>query len=151
MGDHRRSSLAPHTLSAAANPAPLRSAPHVYDDLKEAETLLRAQRAWLKNIYVKPGALSVDRRRGHALSLAEEDSPLSYLDLAAAMVEAADDQGRRYDRRNVSVLKTNRRAKFPIGTPMCILMGVFTPFFLITVSVLASDRTSMGFDCLIHL
>ena len=102
----------------------LRSASHVYADLQAAEALLRAEQAWLPAIYVKPGALSVDRRRGHALSLTEEDSPLSYLDLAAAMVEAADDREGRYDGRNVSVVNTNGRAKFPTGTPLCILMGL---------------------------
>ena len=107
----------------------LRSASHVYNDLKEAEMLLRAQQDWLTTIYIKPGALSVDKQRGHALSLTEEESPLSYLDLAAAMVEAADDQEGRYDMRNVSVVNTNGRAKFPAGTPMCILMGLSRHFF----------------------
>lgn len=108
----------------------LRSASHVYADLKVAEELLRAQHAWLPGvIYVKPGALSVDRRRGHALSLAEEDSPLSYLDLAAAMVEAADDREGRYDGRDVSVVNTNGKAKFPTGTPLCILMGLLRHVF----------------------
>ena len=102
----------------------LRSASNVYADLQAAEALLRAEQAWLPAIYVKPGALSVDRRRGHALSLTEEDSPLSYLDLAAAMVEAADDGEGRYVGRNVSVVNTNGKAKFPIGTPLCILMGL---------------------------
>ena len=107
----------------------LRSASHVYNDLKEAEKLLRAQQSWLTTIFIKPGALSVDKQRGHALSLAEEDSPLSYLDLAAAMVEAVDDREGRYDLRNVSVVNTNGRAKFPAGTPMCILMGLVRHFF----------------------
>ena len=107
----------------------LRSASHVYNDLKETEALLRAQQDWLPNIYVKPGALSVDKRRGHALSFSEEGSPLSYLDLAAAMVEAADDQKGQYDGRSVSVVNTNGRAKFPTGTPMCILMGLIRHVF----------------------
>lgn len=71
----------------------------------------------------------MDRRRGHALSLAEEDSPLSYLDLAAAMVEAADDREGRYDGRDVSVVNTNGKAKFPTGTPLCILMGLLRHVF----------------------
>jgi hypothetical protein len=78
---------------------------------------------------MKPGALSVDKQRGHALSLTEEGSPLSYLDLAAAMVEAVDDPDGRYDMQNVSVVNTNGRAKFPTGTPMCILMGLISHFF----------------------
>lgn len=109
----------------------LRSASHVYQDLRETERILRAQESWLTTVYVKPGALSVDAQRGHRLSLTDQDGPLSYLDLAAAMIEAADDEEGRYDLRNVSVVPTNGPAKFPAGTPMCILMGLlkhYLPF-----------------------
>ncbi|KAI9681080.1 MAG: hypothetical protein M1822_007154 [Bathelium mastoideum] len=107
----------------------LRSASNVYNDLRETEKLLRAEENWLTTIYIKPGALSVDQQRGHALSLTEEESPLSYLDLAAAMLEAVDDQEGRYDMRNVGVINTNGKAKFPAGTPMCILVGLLSHFF----------------------
>lgn len=106
-----------------------RSASHVYRDLEETEVFLRGHEEWLTTIFVKPGALSVDLQRGHALSLTDEDSPLSYLDLAAAMIEAVDDEQGRYDQKNVSVVNTNGRAKFPTGTPMCILMGLLRHFF----------------------
>ncbi|KAK0729554.1 putative NAD-dependent epimerase/dehydratase [Lasiosphaeris hirsuta] len=109
----------------------LRSASHVYRDLEDAEKLLRAQEDWLTTVYVKPGALSVDVQRGHALSFTEQDSPVSYLDLAAAMIEAADDDEGLYDRRNVSVVNTNGKPKFPSGTPWCIVMGLlrhYLPF-----------------------
>lgn len=107
----------------------LRSASNVYNDLRETEKLLRGQGGWLTTIYIKPGALSVDEQRGHALSLTDEESPVSYRDLAAAMIEAADDGDGRYDMQNVSVINTNGRAKFPTGTPMCILMGLLRHFF----------------------
>lgn len=107
----------------------LRSASHVYNDLIETEKLLRAQEDWLTTIFVKPGALSVDIQRGHALSLTDEESPLSYLDLAAAMIEAADDESGSYDMKDVSVINTNGKAKFPTGTPMCIFMGLLRHFF----------------------
>ncbi|KAH6692161.1 NAD-dependent epimerase/dehydratase [Leptodontidium sp. 2 PMI_412] len=107
----------------------LRSASHVYNDLKETEKLLRLQEDWLTTIYIKPGALSVDKQRGHALSFTEEGSPLSYMDLAAAMAEAVDDEEGRYDFRSVSVVNTNGKAKFPAGTPMCILAGLLSHFF----------------------
>ncbi|KAI3318563.1 putative NAD-dependent epimerase/dehydratase [Xylariaceae sp. AK1471] len=105
------------------------SASHVYNDLRETEKLLRAQESWLTTIYIKPGALSVDVRRGHALSLTEEESPVSYLDLAAAMVEAANDQEGRYAMKNVGVVNKNGKAKFPAGTPMCIFLGLLRHFF----------------------
>ncbi|KAF7174535.1 hypothetical protein CNMCM5623_007705 [Aspergillus felis] len=107
----------------------LRSASFVYNDLMATERILRTEAAWLTTIYVKPGALSVDAQRGHALSLTEENSPLSYLDLAAGMIEAVDDPDGRYDMRNVSVVNTNGRARFPWGTPMCILTGLVRHFF----------------------
>lgn len=107
----------------------LRSASQVYNDLIETEKLLRAQEEWLASIFVKPGALSVDIQRGHALSFTDEESPLSYLDLAAAMIEAVDDDSGSYDMRNVSVVGVNGKAKFPTGTPMCILMGLLRHFF----------------------
>nr|UYO77211.1 NAD-dependent epimerase/dehydratase [Trichoderma crystalligenum] len=109
----------------------LYSASFVYQDLIKTESIIRAEAEWLTAIYVKPGALSVDVQRGHALSLTDEDSPLSYLDLAAAMIEAVDDPDGRYDMRSVSVVNTNGRARFPSGTPMCILTGLvrhFLPF-----------------------
>ena len=107
----------------------LRSASHVYRDLEEAEKLLRANADWLTTIYVKPGALSVDKQRGHAISVTEQDGPLSYLDLAAGMIEAADDGEGRYDAMNISVVNTNGKARFPAGTPMCILTGLLRHYF----------------------
>lgn len=107
----------------------LRSASHVYHDLIETEKLLRAQEDWLTTIFIKPGALSVDIQRGHALSLTDEESPLSYLDLAGAMIEAADDEHGSYDMRNISVVNANGKAKLPTGTPMCIFMGLLRHFF----------------------
>ncbi|KAJ9142413.1 putative NAD-dependent epimerase/dehydratase [Pleurostoma richardsiae] len=107
----------------------LRSASHVYEDLRQTEKFLRAQEHWLTTIYVKPGALSVDLQRGHALSFTDENSPLSYLDLSAAMVEAVDDAEGKYDGRTVSVVNTHGRAKFPSGTPLCILTGLLRHFF----------------------
>ena len=105
------------------------SASHVYNDLSKTERILRAQEPRFITIYIKPGALSVDRQRGHALSLTEEDGPLSYLDLAAGMVEAVDDEEGRYDMLNVSIVNANGKAKFPAGTPMCILTGLLRHFF----------------------
>ncbi|KIA75326.1 hypothetical protein HK57_00205 [Aspergillus ustus] len=107
----------------------LRSASHVYADVIEAERVLRAEESWLTSIFMKPGALSVDIQRGHALSLTNEESPVSYLDLAGAMIEAVDDKDGSYDGKNVSVVNVNGKAKFPTGTPMCIAMGLLRHFF----------------------
>jgi hypothetical protein len=107
------------------------SASSVYNDLMETEKLLRAQEDWLTTIYIKPGALTVDEQRGHVLSLTQADNLVTYLDLAAAMVEAANDEEGRYDMRSLGVVNTNGAAKFPPGTPLCILVGLlrhFLPF-----------------------
>ncbi|KAJ2980496.1 hypothetical protein NQ176_g2604 [Zarea fungicola] len=106
-----------------------RSASHVYHDLVETEKLLRAEEDWLTTVFIKPGALSVDEQRGHALSLTDADNPVSYLDLAAAMIEAADDQEGLYDMQNLGVINTNGAATFPSGTPLCILLGLLRHFF----------------------
>lgn len=101
------------------------SASYVYHDLIETEKLLRAEESWLTTIYIKPGALSVDAQRGHSLSLTMSDGPLSYLDLAAGMIEAADSPRGGWDRRNVAVNPVaGGKASFPSGTPMCILLGL---------------------------
>jgi putative NADH-flavin reductase len=107
----------------------LRSASHVYHDLVEAEKLLRAEESWLTTIYVKPGALSVDKKRGYELSLTEQHSPISYLDLAAGMIELADETNGRWDFRNVSVNCTSDKAAFPNGTILCIVTGLLRHFF----------------------
>lgn len=107
----------------------LRSASYVYDDLRKTENFLRTQQSWLTTVYIKPGALSLDIQRGHALSFTDETSPLSYLDLAAGMLEAADDELGIYDGRSVGVMNINGTARFPTGTPMCILMGLLRHYF----------------------
>lgn len=105
------------------------SASNVYSDLRKTEALLRAEEDWVKTVFIKPGALSVDVQRGHGLSFSDTSSPLSYLDLAAGMIEAADDETGRYDTQNVGVVNVNGSAKFPKGTLLCILTGLVRHFF----------------------
>jgi len=109
----------------------LRAASHVYKDLCVAEELLRAQSAWVTTIFIKPAALSVDRQRGHALSLDEADGPLSYLDLAAGMIEAAGDEDGRYDARDVGVVNAagSGKARFPAEGPFRLLVNLLMHFF----------------------
>ncbi|KAL5356057.1 hypothetical protein BJX96DRAFT_185540 [Aspergillus floccosus] len=97
------------------------AASNVYKDLEITERLLREQSDWLQTIFIKPGGLSVDVQRGHKLSFDDQESFISYLDLAAAMIEAADDPDGRYDFRNVGVVNTGGKAKFPRGTPLSAL------------------------------
>ncbi|ROT34554.1 putative NAD-dependent epimerase/dehydratase [Sodiomyces alkalinus F11] len=112
-------------------PIMLTAASHVYRDLRLAEEYLRRQEDWVTTIYIKPGGLSLDIQRGHQLNFDEEESFISYLDLSAAMIEAADDEQGQYDNRNVSVVnkKRGQGAKFPRGTPKCIMVGLCRHFF----------------------
>jgi putative NADH-flavin reductase len=106
-----------------------RAASNVYKDLMVAEQLLRAEKDWLTTIFIKPGGLSVDEPRGHKLDFDEQESFISYFDLAGAMIEAADDPEGLYDMRNVGVVNTGGGAKFPRGTPLCIIVGLLRHFF----------------------
>lgn len=112
-------------------PIMLAAASHVYADLRVTESFLRSQSDWVSTIFIKPAGLSVDVSRGHRLTLDEEESFISYLDLSAGMIEAADDDESRYDGRNVGVVNARRGmgAKFPRGTPMCIMMGLLRHLF----------------------
>ncbi|KAB8227143.1 oxidoreductase tpcG [Aspergillus alliaceus] len=94
------------------------AASHVYEDLRRTEVYLRQQQDLVPMIFVKPGGLALDAQRGHELNLDHDESFVSYLDLAAGMIEAADDQEGKYDMKNVSVVNTNGSAKFPSGTPL---------------------------------
>ena len=111
----------------------LTSASHVYEDLRRTEHFLRSHESWASTIFIKPAGLSMDISRGHRLTLDEEESFISYLDLSAGMIEAAEDNVGRYEGRNVCVVNQKRGAgaKLPRGTPLCILMGLarhFLPF-----------------------
>ena len=108
-------------------PIMLRAGSNVYEDLRVTERFLRAQQEWVSTVFIKPGGLAIDRPRGYRLSLDEEDSFISYLDLAAAMLEAADSDD--YDMKNVSVCNTGGSAAFPRGTPLCIFYGLLRHYF----------------------
>ncbi|KAJ5951538.1 uncharacterized protein N7479_009951 [Penicillium vulpinum] len=107
----------------------LTASKHVYDDLRRTEAFLRDQHDLVTTIFIKPGVLSVDKQRGHCLDLHSEESFVSYLDLAAAMVEAADDPDGRYDMKNVSVKNTNGSARFPLGTVGCLSTSLLRYYF----------------------
>jgi putative NADH-flavin reductase len=123
-------------------PVMLTAASNVYHDLRVAEKLLRAQESWVSTIFIKPGGLSVDIQRGHKLSLDREESFISYLDLAAAMIEAADCSEGIYDMKNVAVVNANGGARFPPGTPLCIFVGLLRHFFPFLHSYLPSTGPS---------
>ncbi|KAI9736907.1 MAG: hypothetical protein M1818_005958 [Claussenomyces sp. TS43310] len=111
------------------HPIMMRAGSFVYDDLRVQEQFLRAQQDWVSTIFIKPGGLAFDKQRGHKLDADKQESFIAYLDLAAAMVEAADDVDDRYDMKNVSVVNTGGSAAFPKGTLLCIIYGLLTHYF----------------------
>jgi putative NADH-flavin reductase len=117
-------------MSVWFRPIMLRAASNVYMDLQRAEDVLRSHDQWIKSIFIKPAGLSPDIARGHRLTFDEEESFVSYSDLANGMIEAADDEEGRYDGRSVGVINKVRGqgAKFPGGTLMCISMGFVRHF-----------------------
>ncbi|KAK4994287.1 hypothetical protein LTR66_005655 [Elasticomyces elasticus] len=76
---------------------------NIYDDLKEAEKFLRSKDSIVTATFVRPGALCSDKQKGHVLSMESAKMPLSFLDLAAGMVEIADADGDRYDMKGVAI------------------------------------------------
>lgn len=100
-----------------------RAESNVYADLSRAREFLCTKEDWLTSIFVMPGAISPDEQRGHALTFDGEDKPISYLDLAAGMIEAADDPTGRYDMRNVGVANTNGSAAFTFEAVVNLTTG----------------------------
>ncbi|KAL3430659.1 Averufin oxidase A [Aspergillus tetrazonus] len=102
---------------------------HLYRDLAAAEAYLRAQSDWLSATFVKPGGLVHDQARGHNVCLDRAQTPLSFLDLAAGMVEVADADDGRYHMRSVSVVPTSRVAIFPWDGVYYTFTGLLFHFF----------------------
>ena len=103
---------------------------NIYDDLREAEKFLRSKESLVSATFIKPGGLTHDEQKGHALSMefASVDVPLSYWDLAAGMVEVADDYGGRYDMQSVSVNPVAKDVAFPWESPLRALRGLLFHF-----------------------
>lgn len=100
---------------------------NVYADLVLAEEYLRLHRSWLNVTFVQPGGLVHDARRGHAISLDREETFLSYLDLAAGMIEVAD-AGELYDWKGVSVVSTADDVKTEWKVPLYMAKGLLWHF-----------------------
>lgn len=115
---------------------------HLYRDLAEAEGFLRRQRDWLSCVFVKPGGLVHDERRGHAISTTTAKTPLSYLDLAAGMVEIAESDVGQYDMKNVSVIPTADNVAFPWAGVYYAFTGLLYHFMPWSYRYLGDYRSS---------
>ena len=95
---------------------------HIYEDLGFAERYLRLHESWLNVIFVQPGGLTTDIQKGHQVSLSECSGFVSYLDLAAGMIELAGTT--EYDWKGVCVMATAKDVKFEKNAPPQALRGL---------------------------
>ena len=86
---------------------------------------MRLHRSWLNATFVHPGGLVHDAQKGHAVNLEKTTSQtfLSYLDLAAGMIEVADAEG-KYDWVGVSILPTSKDVKVEWRVPIFLVAGL---------------------------
>lgn len=103
-----------------------RALSNVYMDLTLAETYLRLHESWLTMTFVQPGALVEDEQKGYKLSLDDCSTFVSYLDLAAGMIEIAETQD--YDGKSVSLKATSKDVKFEPNAPPQIARGLVWHF-----------------------
>jgi putative NADH-flavin reductase len=101
---------------------------YVYTDLQKAEAFLSQHEDWLTITHVMPGGISHDVQRGHKLSATEQQTFISFLDVAAGMVEAADDE--RWDGMHVCVVgSSGQKARLPWEAPVVLGKGLFVYCF----------------------
>jgi putative NADH-flavin reductase len=101
---------------------------NLYKDLAEAEKFLRAQQSWISSTFIKPGGLVQDKQKGHQISMDTAKTPLSFLDLAAGMVEVADTDNGQYDMKNVSIIATANDVVFPWDGLYFVFTGLLYHF-----------------------
>ncbi|KAL8671596.1 MAG: hypothetical protein Q9168_003902 [Polycauliona sp. 1 TL-2023] len=104
-----------------------RAMSHVYADLRHAEQNLRLHQSWVNVTFVQPGGLTEDVQKGHELNLDKmSEGFVSYLDLAAGMIEIAESG--TYDWMGVSVNAESKDVRFERNAPPQILRGLVWHF-----------------------
>lgn len=105
---------------------------YAYEDLRQAEAYLRLHKTWLNVIFIHPGGLSNDVQRGHKVSLVatqkDMQSFISYMDVAAGMIEVAETEGDQYNWKGVRVVPTSGDVKFNWEAPMIFVRGLVAHF-----------------------
>ena len=96
---------------------------NVYWDLGLAEVIWNMHRSWVDVILVQPGALVEDEQRGHEVLMEQAKKPfLSYMDLAAGMIEIAERRG-EFAWKKVTVGATGDTG-FSWQTPVNLVKGL---------------------------
>ena len=98
---------------------------YIYIDLIEAERYFRTK-DWLDVVYFKPGGISHDIQRGHIVSEQNSQTFVSFLDVAAGMIECAD-ESERWSGRCVSLLSKGK-AKVEWSNMPKLLKGLLAYF-----------------------
>ncbi|KAL8791932.1 MAG: hypothetical protein Q9195_005508 [Heterodermia aff. obscurata] len=105
---------------------------YAYEDLKQAEAYLRLHKSWLNVTFIQTGGLTNDVQRGHKLTLdgtnRDMGSFISYPDVAAGMIEVAEDEGNQYNWKGVGLFPTSGDVKFNWGAPMIFVRGLVAHF-----------------------
>lgn len=102
---------------------------NIYDDLLRAERYLRSQSDWVQCTFMMPGGIVQDVQKGHELSTQRHQTFVSFLDVAAAMIELADGDAGKWEGENVSlVLKGGRKATFRWWVPVVLAKGLLIHF-----------------------
>lgn len=103
---------------------------NVYIDLAKAEKYLRSHEDWLSCTFIMPGGITHDVQKGHELCTTRQQTFVSFLDVAAAMIETADEEGGRWEGQNVSLLlKGGQKAKIEWWAPAVLGKGLILHFF----------------------
>ena len=101
---------------------------YIYEDLEYAEAYLELHKSWLNVTFIQPGGLVQDTQRGHAISLDRQQTFLSYLDLAAGMIEAANAGEDLYKWKGVSVIPTSKGTKIEYRVPWLMFKGLLAHY-----------------------
>lgn len=108
----------------------LAASSNVYKDLERAEAILRDEQSWIgSTTWIKPGALTFDTQKGHIVSKDVCDSPVSFMDLAAGMIQVADDLSGTYHMTSVSVNPASKNVAIPWYAIPALLKGLLFHFF----------------------
>nr|POE62883.1 monoogygenase tpcg [Quercus suber] len=97
---------------------------HIYSDLQRAEAYYRMHASWMTATIMQPGGLVDDKQVGHELSTERQQSFLSFLDLAAGIIECGSKgiEDKELDWKCVSVIPTGK-TKFNYMAPLNVLNG----------------------------
>ncbi|KAL8953832.1 MAG: hypothetical protein Q9222_000341 [Ikaeria aurantiellina] len=95
---------------------------YIYTDLAHAQDYLKLHKEWLNVVLIQPGGLVEDKQHGHSLSTEKQQTFLSYVDLAAGMIEAAEEDV--YLWQAVSVLPATNDTKMEWKMPGRVVKGL---------------------------